>query len=462
EARIDREALRDYLTFQFPMPGKTLFADVCELKPAHATVARHGELSTRRYWRVSYNLDQERDDQGFQSRCLELIQDSVAAHIVSDVPVGAYVSGGLDSSALAIIARRQTNDSSFMAFHGRFEGGPSYDESQYAREVCRQEGMQYHETTIGVEDFKESFHKIIYHMDFPAAGPGAFPQYVVSRSVKGHRKVVLGGQGGDEIFGGYVRYLVAYFEQCVKGAIEGVEDPSRFVVTYESIIPNLKSLHGYQPLMKHFFSQGMFESYDRRYYRLVDRSGGPGAEIKWGAFGGYDPYESFREIYFSNEIGHKCYFDSMLHFDFLTLLPALLQVEDRMSMAHGVESRTPFLDHPLVEFAATAPANIKFRAGELKRLLKRVLKDLLPPAILERKDKMGFPVPLVEWFGGGLNHFVEEQFSDPSSAGAEFINYDAVLKGLRNESAFGRKIWGIMCLDSFFRQFVDGHRPFKP
>jgi asparagine synthase (glutamine-hydrolysing) len=282
----------------------------------------------------------------------------------------------------------------------------------------------------------------------------------VSQSVRGNRKVVLGGQGGDEIFGGYVRYLIAYFEQCFKGAIEGVADPSKFIVTYESIIANLRSLRGYQPLMAQFFGQGMFEDYDKRYYRLVDRSGSLGPEIRWESLTDYDPYDSFREVFFSNRIGKQCYFDSMLHFDFVTLLPALLQVEDRMSMAHGIESRTPLLDHPLVEFVATVPANVKFKDGELKRMPRQIFHDVLPPGILGRKDKMGFPVPLVEWFKGELRPMVEEAFFSPSAAGQEFLNYDEILKQLACEKEFGRKIWGFLCLDSFCKQFVDGHTAF--
>lgn len=454
ERRISRAALREYLTFQFCLLGKTLFAEIKEIPPAHHAVIDAAGVRQARYWKVNYELDCEHDDAWFRQRCLELVEDSVKAHIVSDVPVGAYLSGGIDSSALAILARR-AGGGKFMAFHGRFDNGPRYDESAYARKVAEAEGMELREITIRPPDFPAVFDKVIYHLDNPVAGPGSIPQYLVSQLVKGSRKTVLGGQGGDEIFGGYVRYLVAYFEQCFKGAIRGVDDPGRFVVTYESIIPNLRALQGYEPMLRNFFAQGMFEEYDRRYYRLVNRAGDLGAAVEWEALGDYDPYQSFREVYFSNEIGQRCYFDSMLHFDFVTLLPALLQVEDRMSMAHGIESRTPFLDHPLVEFAATVPGRIKFKNGELKRLLIRALGGVLPPELLARKDKMGFPVPLTEWFRNELREFVRERFENPSPAAAEFLNYAEIRRCLVGEEAFGRKVWGLLCLDSFFRQFID-------
>jgi asparagine synthase (glutamine-hydrolysing) len=204
----------------------------------------------------------------------------------------------------------------------------------------------------------------------------------------------------------------------------------------------------------------MFEDYDKRYYRLIDRSGPLDREIRWESFSDYDPYQSFREVFFGNRIGRQCYFDSMLHFDFVTLLPALLQVEDRMNMAHGIESRTPFLDHPLVEFAATIPANVKFKDGELKRLPKQVFRDLLPASILDRPDKMGFPVPLVDWLKGELKPLVRERLASPSHASREFLNHKEIVKALADEKEFGRKIWGFLCLESFCRQFIDGHAAF--
>ena len=461
DVRLDYRGLRDYLTFQFYLQGKTLFRDVREVPPATSClVDAQGERATT-YWQVQYEPDLDHSDGWFCNRCSELMEDSVRAHLVADVPLGSYLSGGIDSSAVAALARRLQGPGEFMGFHGRFDDGPCYDESPFARDLARQEGITLRETTITSRDFLDVFDRVIYHLDCPVAGPGSFPQYMVSRSVKGHRKVVLGGQGGDEIFGGYVRYLIAYFEQCLKGAISGVSDPSKFIVTYQSIIPNLKSLRGYEPLMAHFFGQGMFDDYDKRYYRLIDRSGSLGKEIRWESFPDYDPYDSFREVFFENRIGRQCYFDSMLHFDFVTLLPALLQVEDRMSMAHGIESRTPFLDHPLVEFAATVPANVKFKDGELKRLPKKIFSNLLPESILNRPDKMGFPVPLVDWLKGELKPMVQEMLSSPSVAGREFLNHAEIVKALADEKQFGRKIWGFLCLESFCRQFIDGHVAFE-
>ena len=159
--------------------------------------------------------------------------------------------------------------------------------------------------------------------------------------------MVLGGQGGDELFGGYTRYLVAYLEQCLKAAIDGTLNNGNFVVSYESILPNLAALRQYKPMLQEFWSEGLFE--DRW---TVATSGWSAAatrtsdEIRWDELGQYSPFETFRSIYYADNIEGESYFDRMTHFDFKTLLPALLQVEDRMSMAHGLESRLPFLDHP--------------------------------------------------------------------------------------------------------------------
>jgi len=298
-------------------------------------------------------------------------------------------------------------------------------------------------------------------MDYPAAGPGSFPQYMVSKYASQHRKVLLGGQGGDEIFGGYARYLMAYFEQCIKAAIDGTMHNGNFIVTYESIIPNLTTLQNYKPLLKEFWREGLFEDMDKRYFRLINRASLMQDEVNWEPLRGYSPFETFRNIFNGNNVRKESYFDLMTHFDFKTLLPALLQVEDRVSMAHGLESRVPFLDHPLVEFTATIPSNIKFQDGTMKQVLKKAMQPYLPDIIVQRKDKMGFPTPLSEWVNGEANEFVRDIFSSKAALGRELINNQKVLNGLSKEVKYGRKIWGLLCLELWQEEFHDKAYAYK-
>jgi asparagine synthase (glutamine-hydrolysing) len=403
----DVDGLKDYLTFQFCLDGKTLFNGVRELLPG-------------------------------------------------DVPLGAYVSGGIDSSAVASLAQRH-GGADLIGFTGRFDEGPAYDETEYARELARCADLPLFECRMTEQDFVDQIGRVIYHLDYPVAGPGSFPQFLVSRLAAGHRKVVLGGQGGDEIFGGYVRYLVAYFEQCIRAAIDGTAQNGNFIVTYESIIPNLGALRQYKPMLQEFWREGLFEDLDRRYFRLVNRAPTLGDEVNWPLLGDYSPYETFRTIFRGQNVAKESYFDSMTHFDFKTLLPALLQVEDRMAMAHGLESRVPFLDHPLVEFAATAPSNVKFKSGEMKHILKRAVHDVVPPSILARTDKMGFPVPLGEWLArpGPAREFVVDTLSTSSALARDLIDNRKVLRGLDQEPKFGRKTWGLLSLELWQQTFHD-------
>jgi len=452
----DLDGFKDYISFQFCLAGKTLFKGVQELLPGHWVEVRNGQLTCRRYWEVYYHPDFDHTARHFEEQVASLLAESVRLHRRADVPVGAYVSGGLDSSAVASLAAADEG-AGFKAFTGKFMEEPGYDESGYARELAGFSDFELLELDITDADFVENISKVIYHLDFPVAGPGSFPQYMVSRLASRHRKVLLGGQGGDEIFGGYTRYLVAYFEQCIKGAIDGTMHQGNFVVTYESIIPNLVALRNYKPMLQEFWREGLFEDLDRRYFRLINRAPSLGAEINWEALGPYEPFETFRSIFHGDNVGKESYFDSMTHFDFKTLLPALLQVEDRVSMAHGLESRVPFLDHPLVELAATIPANIKFEDGNMKHVLRSSVRKLVPPAIWERTDKMGFPVPLQEWLTrpGPVRDFARDIFSSQAARSRGLVDNEKALAGLAHEQRFGRKAWGLLCLELWHRNFHD-------
>ncbi len=458
----DVDGLKDYLTFQFCLDGKTLFKGIKELVPGHWLIVKNGSVETKRYWEVYYHLDFDHTAKYFEEKLRFLLEESVGFHLRSDVPVGAYVSGGFDSSIVAsLAAERQGRD--FVGFTGKFSFGEAYDESRYARDLAHHKGFELHEVDITDQDFVRYIEQVIYHLDFPVAGPGSFPQFMVSQLASQYRKVVLGGQGGDEIFGGYVRYLVAYFEQCIKAAIDGTMHSGNFIVTYESIIPNLSALRDYKPMLQQFWREELFEDMDKRYFRLVNRSSLHADEVNWELLGDYSPFETFRGIFRGTNVQKESYFDNMTHFDFKTLLPALLHVEDRMSMAHGLESRVPFLDRPLVEFAATIPSDVKFKDGRMKHVLRSSMKSVLPQSIVKRTDKMGFPVPLQEWLAeeGRVREFVMDILSSRNAMGRPHINNQRVLAGLGRELKFGRKLWGFLCLELWQRAFHDKAAKFK-
>lgn len=456
----DVDGFKDYLTFQFCLSGKTMFQGVRELEAAKSLTVSKGNMQIRRYWEVFYEPDFNHTQVFFESTLVDLIEDSVKLHLRADVPLGAYVSGGIDSSVVAASASKKTGKD-LKGFTGKFSLGPEYDESRYARSVASHGNFELNELEITAGDFLKNIETVIYHLDFPVAGPGSFSQFMISGLASKHRKVVLGGQGGDEIFGGYTRYLIAYFEQCIKAAISGKLQNGNFVVTYESIIPNLASLKNYTPLLQEFWRDGLFEEMDRRYFRLVNRAPQLKDEVRWDRLEHYSAFETFKRVFHKENVKKESYFDLMTHFDFKTLLPALLHVEDRVSMAHGLESRVPLLDHPIVEFAATMPADIKFKNGDTKHILKNVARTLIPSEIVDRKDKMGFPTPFNEWAKGEAFSFVRDIFSSSSAAKRDLIDNEKVLQQVEREGKFGRTTWGLLCLELWQRRFHDKAAHFK-
>ena len=456
----DRDALKDYLAFQACLDGKSLFRGIHELPAGHSITVGLEGARTKRYWNVFFELDHARSADSFAEELRALMSDSVNVHLRADVPVGTYLSGGLDSSIVAALAS-EAGPGGLQAFTGRFLLGPEYDETRYAREVASMKAIELHEITITADDFIENIGRVIYHLDYPVAGPGSFAQFMVSELAARHLKVVLGGQGGDEMFGGYTRYLIAYLEQCLKAAIDGTTGNGNFIVSYESILPNLTALASYKPLLQKFWREGLFEDMDRRYFRLINRSSGLGPEIRWERLGDYSPFEAFRSIYYADNISGESYFDRMTHFDFKALLPALLQVEDRVSMAHGLESRLPFLDHPIVELAATIPPGIKFEGGRMKRVVLAALGDTVPASIAGRKDKMGFPTPFNLWARAEARDFIVDTLTTAQARNRDLIDNGAVVARLHSETEYARDLWGLFSLELWQQTFHDRAAQFK-
>jgi asparagine synthase (glutamine-hydrolysing) len=455
---INPDGLADYLTFQFCLGDKTMFRDVYKLLPGHyMLIGADGRLDIQKYWEVDFQVDTSHTGEYFEHQLLRLLEDAVRLQLTADVPVGAHLSGGLDSSTVASLAASLL-DSQIHTFSGGFRDGSQYDETPYARLLAGRANTRHHEVFPGAQDFVEILPRLIYHMDEPAAGPGLFPQYYVSKLAGENVKVVLGGQGGDEIFGGYARYLVAYLEECIRGGIEGTQEENKYVVTFDSILDNLPQLQGYQPMLKHFWRDGLFDRSDLRYFRLIDRS----AETRQfvdpalaSGQQGYSPLEAFRELFNEGNLGS--YINRMTRFDMKTLLPALLHVEDRTSMAVSLESRVPLLDHRIVELVASIPPGIKYKGGRSKHIFRQVVQHIVPEEIYNRKDKMGFPVPLNEWYQKPpVQGFVRDALSSLQARRNGFLDGVQVDSLLSSERAFGRSVWGLLSLELWMQAFIDG------
>jgi asparagine synthase (glutamine-hydrolysing) len=375
----------------------------------------------------------------------------------SDVPVGAYLSGGIDSSLVTALASKRSNGP-LKTFTGAFHEGPQFNETEYAKMVSDQCGADYFEIYPQSKEFTDLLPKLVYHMDEPVAGPGLFPQYIVSRFASEHVKVALGGQGGDEIFGGYVRYIVAYLEQALKGAIYESHEEGEHIVSLNSILPNLPYLKQYVPMMKSFWKKDAFEPMDSRYFNLIDRNGWP-----------HDLYtpdfqDSFNKMAifnrYSNIFNHPdtlSYFNKMTHFDMVSSLPALLHVEDRVSMANSLESRVPLLDRRIVDLVTSIPPAMKFKGAEMKYILKKASGSLLPERVVNRKDKMGFPVPLHIWAKNGAGDFFRDILLGKKCLERGIINKAGIETLVNSEQEFGRQLWGLMNLELWFEQFIDAN-----
>lgn len=459
KAKSSASGLQDYLTFQFCLGNKTLFNGIQKLEPGYCMVVQLGEdkpvLKLRQYWDVHYDIDETHDEAWFVDHLAGLIEDATRMHLRSDVPLGAHLSGGLDSSAVVCLAADLLKGERIKTFTGAFPEGPQFDETGYAKTVASFAGTDYQEIYIQGSELPEVLPRLMYYMDEPLAGPGVIPQYYVSKLAAQHVKVVLGGQGGDELFIGYARYLAAYLEKCLSGAIYETSLKNPFAVTLESIVPNLPLLQSYKPMLQGLWRDGLFDSSDKRYFKLIDRSEGMSHLFNPGVFeGGYSPFESFQKIF--NRDGMHSMINRMTYFDLKGSLPALLHVEDRTSMAASIESRVPLLDHRIVEFMARIPPNIKFAGGRTKHLFKEAVRNTVPAQIFERKDKMGFPTPLAQWTKGVAKDFVRDTLLSDRVRQRGLYNFSAIEKALDNEREFGRVVWGLLCLELWHRIHIDG------
>ena len=452
----DTQGLREYMVLQLCLGKRTLFEQVSKLEPGTILTFRSGETPKTKKWHsLPFTIDSHHTEEYFLDSLLLALQDSVKLQLRSDVAIGAYLSGGLDSSAITSLASNFAGK--LHCFTGRFIESSAYDESGYACEVAREVGGEFHVVTPSADEFVEWMPRIIYAMDEPVAGPGVFPQFLVSHYAKKHVTVALGGQGGDELFGGYARYLVAYLEQALRGAIFEKHNEGVFVLTLASIIPNLPVLQQYAPMLQKMWASGLFEPLSSRYFALLDRS--PDIidmlEDEWQSTLDFESVKgNFVSMFEAPTI--KSSINKMLAFDIAVTLPGLLQVEDRASMYSSLESRVPLLSPKVMQLASVIPPTIKFKNGNLKYIFRESVKNFLPASIVARKDKMGFPVPLSEWLrSGSVRDFVCDTLLSHSSRQRGIYKQKSLIDMINKETPHSRKIWGALCLELWFQTFID-------
>jgi len=372
EGGMDPDAVYEYLARGYTSEGRSFHAGVRALEPGHAILLSDGmPLRTWSWWNPDRSEDAAFGDAtAWADHVAELLDDAVRLRLRADVPVGAHLSGGLDSSAIvAAAARHHTGPEPFHTFTGAFVDDAASDERRWARSVAEHCGVMTHEVEIGVDQLAEHFSRILWHMDEPIAGPGVFPQLMVCDLVASTGvKAVLGGQGGDELFGGYLRHRALHWKRAATSGGPIGRAGAAFELAR--------------------LARGEWRRVRRTSTRVTD------AQLAPGFLERVDPM--LREQVRMGALDHASARDLMWH-DLRSYLPALLHVEDRTSMAASIESRTPLLDYRLVEAALRIPAEYLFVPGAPKPLLRQAVGPWLPKDVVGRRDKKGFPTPLHWW-----------------------------------------------------------------
>jgi asparagine synthase (glutamine-hydrolysing) len=393
----NRAAIGEYLQSGFTFGGKTWFEGIQQLPPGKCGAWTPEGLSIREYWDVEFDESQEASEKSEREWAEELgslLSESVRLHLRSDVPVGAALSGGLDSSGVVALAHENGADN-LNTFSARYRDGAGFDEGRWSDLVVKTFGCRHHTEWISHEGFPETVRKLVWHLDEPIIAAPVYAQYrVYQRVAREGIKVVLGGQGGDELFAGYIWHYMAYFEKRYRQWLEKPWDPRRFLAWLEDGVG----------VLRHFEASFLWNGLIRRlrHPQAVDlaldsfRSQIPPAGAwNWNPKGLRDPL------------------NILLYRDIKNYLPGLLTLDDRTSMAVSVESRVPLCNHRLVEMAARIPANLKLRNCVTKHIEREALRPRLPKEIIDRKDKKGFPIPIDPWFQGPLRSWVEEVLRSP-------------------------------------------------
>ncbi|MFN7939220.1 MAG: asparagine synthase (glutamine-hydrolyzing) [Bryobacteraceae bacterium] len=457
--RFHRETLAEYMTFGYLSQEETMFAGVRQLMPGHwLQLDVSGDslrLNIHRYWEVPFESKPDStSDAELIADCRRRLEETVRMRLMSDVPLGMFLSGGVDSSAIAALVQRMAPGPLNTFSVGYRED--AYSELGYAREVATHLGTQHHEVVVSGHEFFEALPRLIWHEDEPITWPSSVSLYFVSRLAASMVKVVLTGEGSDELFGGYGRY--------------------RFYQTNEHLLRYFRLLPGRRRLRQWIASTsllpgelrrklqhtvlGRAENFEQLYLDNFYGAFSQPEQSRLGLTAPSNPYANVLRYW--NGAGTASTLGRLLYTDQKTYLVELLRKQDRMSMACSIESRVPFLDHHFVEFSWRIRDALKINGAESKSIFKKSVEDILPHSIIYRK-KMGFPTPLKQWLASGdLAAAVFSVLGEKDSLLSELLDRKALDQLLARHASGAEdatdRIWRLLNLQLWGDVYFSGRR----
>jgi asparagine synthase (glutamine-hydrolysing) len=457
---LNFRALPDYLANHAPSGEETLFSGIKRLLPGHTMRWRDGLLEIRSYWDVSFqpNENDRRSDADYVAEWRDLFRESVQLRLMADVPLGMFLSGGIDSSAIAAVMSGMVSEP-IKTFSVAFAEREA-NELEYARVVARAFKTNHHEVVVSPVEFLGALPELVWHEDEPIAHPSSVALFFVSQLASKYVKVVLTGEGSDELLAGYGRYrktilnlqLGATYEQLLPSA-------ARQVVRKQ--ITNLAESRLKQKLARTFFNlPANLESIYFDNFAVFSRAMQSQlltAEARERS-GALDPYAVMRSVLHHTDADSLL--NELLAVDLKTYLHELLMKQDQMSMAASIESRVPFLDHKLVEFSAALPERMKLRGGTTKYILRASMKGILPAEILNR-PKMGFPVPVGAWFRNAHRWVIDEYVLSERTLSRGLFDPDylrSLVQRHQQGENHSERIWSLVNFEIWQRQFLDADR----
>ena len=455
-------ALPDYLANHAPSGDDTLFAGVRRLPAGNTLRWRDGEISIEPYWDLSAAFDAAKSapsDRDLVGEFRDRFREAVQLRLMADVPLGVFLSGGIDSAAITAVMSKLANApiKTFSVAFAEREG----NELAYARLVAERFRADQYEVVVSPSDFFSVLGRLVWHEDEPIGHPASIPLYFVSRLAAEHVKVVLTGEGSDEMLAGYGRYRTTVYNHAFGRRYESVV-PKPLRAAVRALIPALARRSGfgrkllrtalYLPSDVSTLYCDNFAVFSRSWQNDILH---PELRERIGA-ASLNPYRT-QEAQLAKMEGHSL-LDRLLYVDVKTYLHELLMKQDQMSMAASIESRVPFLDHKLAEFVAALPNRLKLHRWTTKYVLRRAMRDTLPADILKRR-KMGFPVPVGRWLRGPYRWLVDEYVSSERALARHLFEPAAVRRlAAQHQSGVNhaQRLWALINLEVWHRIFLDG------